>query len=95
MIVSKSRTKVVEPETIVPDRQDPPSPPPNEIVIKEEIIQPVTIKQEIVDSSPLHELAEISMQHATANSQNLYKCEMCSEVFSDRAQLLVHVPIHI
>ncbi|XP_028130240.1 zinc finger protein 569 isoform X1 [Diabrotica virgifera virgifera] len=51
------------------------------------------IKQE--DPSPLHELAEISMQHANANAQNLFKCEMCSEVFTDRAQLLVHVPIHI
>lgn len=47
------------------------------------------IKQE--DPSALHELAEISMQHA----QNIFKCEMCSEVFSDRSQLLVHVPIHI
>lgn len=52
----------------------------------------VEVKQEVVvDPSPLHELAELSMQHA----QNLFKCEMCSEVFSDRAQLLVHVPIHI
>lgn len=24
-----------------------------------------------------------------------YKCEMCSAVFTDRAQLLVHVPVHI
>lgn len=47
------------------------------------------VKQE--DPSALHELAEISMQHA----QNMFKCEMCSEVFSDRSQLLVHVPIHI
>lgn len=43
------------------------------------------------EQSSLHELAEISMQHA----QNIFKCEMCSEVFSDRAQLLLHVPIHI
>lgn len=50
-----------------------------------------SMKQEIIEASPLHELAEISMQHA----QNLFKCEMCSAVFSDRAQLLVHVPIHI
>lgn len=47
------------------------------------------VKQE--DPSALHELAEISMQHA----QSMFKCEMCSEVFSDRSQLLVHVPIHI
>ncbi|XP_044754229.1 zinc finger protein 709-like isoform X2 [Coccinella septempunctata] len=53
--------------------------------------QDAKMKQEIMDSSPLHELAEISMQHA----QSLFKCEMCSAVFSDRAQLLVHVPIHI
>ncbi|XP_060527887.1 zinc finger protein 16 [Cylas formicarius] len=53
----------------------------------------VHVKQELMDPSALHELAEISMQHA--NSHNLYKCEMCDEVFTDRAQLLVHVPIHI
>lgn len=56
-----------------------------------EVEQKVIVKQEIVDPSPLHELAEISMQHA----QSMFKCEMCSEVFSDRSQLLVHVPIHI
>lgn len=50
------------------------------------------MKQEIIEASPLHELAEISMQHA---HQSLFKCEMCSAVFSDRAQLLVHVPVHI
>ncbi|XP_066146122.1 zinc finger protein 16 [Euwallacea fornicatus] len=54
----------------------------------------INIKQEQLDPSALHELAEISMRHAK-NSTNLYKCEMCDEVFSDRAQLLVHVPIHI
>ncbi|KAI4460420.1 zinc finger protein [Holotrichia oblita] len=54
-------------------------------------IEEVHIKQEVMDPSPLHELAEISMQHA----QSIFKCEMCSEVFTDRAQLLVHVPIHI
>lgn len=51
----------------------------------------VHIKEEVVDPSPLHELAELSMQHA----QNMFRCEMCSAVFSDRAQLLVHVPVHI
>ena len=49
------------------------------------------IKQEVIDPSPLHELAEISMQHAL----NLFKCEMCSEMFSDKQQLLEHVHIHI
>lgn len=90
-VISKTKSKRVpepEPESILPDNIQP------EPVIKEEVIQPA-IKQEILDPSPLHELAEISMQHATANAHNLYKCEMCSEVFSDRAQLLVHVPIHI
>lgn len=61
------------------------------IELNSDLMKDVIIKQEVVDQSPLHELAEISMQHA----QNLFKCEMCSEVFSDRAQLLVHVPIHI
>ncbi|KAF5272103.1 hypothetical protein FQA39_LY01186 [Lamprigera yunnana] len=86
MIVSKNK-KVKEedeeeehqdPESIIPDMMCPSSP----IVIKEEVG---------IDPSPLHELAELSVQHA----QNLFKCEMCSEVFSDREQLVVHVPIHI
>lgn len=29
------------------------------------------------------------------SSNSLYKCEMCSAVFKDRSQLLVHVPVHI
>lgn len=75
MLVSKKRRKDDEPEGIFPD------------------VNPVEFKQEVKqeDPSALHELAEISMQHA----QNMFKCEMCSEVFSDRSQLLVHVPIHI
>lgn len=78
MIVSKAKKlDDNEPESILPDKT---------VQVKQELI-----KQEIIDPSPLHELAEISMQHA----QNLFKCEMCSEVFTDRAQLLVHVPIHI
>ncbi|GJQ87811.1 hypothetical protein Trydic_g18662 [Trypoxylus dichotomus] len=83
MIVSKNRRRGApapeppepEPEHILPNIEEP----------------PIHIKQEVIDASPLHELAEISMQHA----QSLFKCEMCSEVFTDRAQLLVHVPIHI
>lgn len=51
----------------------------------------VLVKKEPLESSSLHELAELSMQHA----KNQFKCEMCSEVFSDRTQLLLHVPIHI
>ncbi|KAJ8984933.1 hypothetical protein NQ317_012183 [Molorchus minor] len=95
MIVSKVKNKKQEeePESILPDVINP------TVVVKEEIVHhpivAVNVKQEIMDPSPLHELAEISMQHASANAQNLFKCEMCSEVFSDRAQLLVHVPIHI
>lgn len=56
----------------------------------------INVKQEQLDPTALHELAEISMRHAiNSATSNLYKCEMCDEVFSDRAQLLVHVPIHI
>ncbi|XP_076266109.1 uncharacterized protein LOC143199875 isoform X2 [Rhynchophorus ferrugineus] len=54
----------------------------------------INIKQEIMDPSALHELAELSMRHA-GNTTSLFKCEMCDEVFSDRSQLLLHVPIHI
>lgn len=91
MIVSKVKSKKSdenEVESILPDVS------PTPIAIKEEVVQHC-IKQEIMDPSPLHELAEISMQHANATAKSLFKCEMCSEVFSDRAQLLVHVPIHI
>ncbi|XP_018562296.1 zinc finger protein 33A [Anoplophora glabripennis] len=92
MIVSKvksnKKSDESEVESILPDVTSTP------LTIKEEIIQH-SIKQEIMDPSPLHELAEISMQHANATAKSLFKCEMCSEVFSDRAQLLVHVPIHI
>lgn len=93
MIVSKvksnKKSEESEVESILPDVASTP------IAIKEEVIMQHAIKQEIMDPSPLHELAEISMQHANATAKSLFKCEMCSEVFSDRAQLLVHVPIHI
>lgn len=64
--------------------------------IKKEAAQPdikeeIHFKQEIIEPSPLHELAELSMQHA----QNQFRCEMCSATFTDRSQLLMHVPIHI
>lgn len=75
IVVRNKRKQKEEPENVMPENEQP----------------VVHIKQEIVDPSPLHELAELSMQHA----QNMFRCEMCSEVFSDRAQLLVHVPIHI
>lgn len=53
------------------------------------------IKKELMDPSALHELAEISMRHANSSTKSIFKCEMCDEVFTDRGQLLVHVPIHI
>lgn len=34
-------------------------------------------------------------QEVSYTMGDLYTCEMCSAVFSDRAQLLMHVPIHI
>ncbi|XP_044734485.1 zinc finger protein 616 [Chrysoperla carnea] len=51
----------------------------------------INVKMEPLESSSLYELAELSMQHA----QNKFKCEMCSATFSDRGQLLLHVPVHI
>lgn len=55
--------------------------------------QQFNVKMEPQDqqASSLYELAELSMQHA----QNKFKCEMCSATFSDRGQLLLHVPVHI
>lgn len=58
---------------------------------KKDLRADIPIKQEIMEPSPLHELAELSMQHA----QNQFRCEMCSATFTDRSQLLMHVPIHI
>lgn len=95
MIVSKVKNnKLSEPESILPDNPQESITLDSQpaVVVKQEMI---SVKEEAIDPSPLHELAEITMQHASANAQNLFKCEMCSEVFSDRAQLLVHVPIHI
>lgn len=64
----------------------------NDKLKKEPSEQPeLQLKQEIIEPSPLHELAELSMQHA----QNQFRCEMCCESFTDRSQLLMHVPIHI
>lgn len=34
-------------------------------------------------------------QEVSYTMGDMYTCEMCSAVFSDRAQLLMHVPIHI
>lgn len=98
MIVSKVKnnkyTEPTDPESILPDN---PLPEQQTVIVKQEVInvKEEMVQAEAMDPSPLHELAEITMQHASANAQNLFKCEMCSEVFSDRAQLLVHVPIHI
>lgn len=89
--------KSSEPETILPDNPQEARIAMSQVVVKQEEInvKEEIVHPEIIDPSALHELAEITMQHASANAKNLFKCEMCSEVFSDRAQLLVHVPIHI
>lgn len=84
MIVSKN--KKIKQEKNDVDETDP------ENAVQMEPFEPVNVKQEFgFDPSALHELAELSVQHA----QNTYRCEMCSEVFADRDQLLLHVPIHI
>lgn len=84
MIISKN--KAAKEEQIEQEIVDAPL-VGGEIEIKQEDV----VKQEVVDPSPLHELAEISMQHA----QSLFKCEMCSAAFADREQLRTHVSIHI
>lgn len=38
---------------------------------------------------------EREVSYTMTDETNLFTCEMCSAVFSDRAQLLVHVPVHI
>lgn len=38
---------------------------------------------------------EREVSYTMTDDTNLFTCEMCSAVFSDRAQLLVHVPVHI
>lgn len=65
----------------------------------------IHVKEEAIEhnSSGLSELAEISMQQlqqsggstAAAALTKVFKCEMCSAVFTDRNALLEHVPIHI
>lgn len=38
---------------------------------------------------------EKEVSYTMTDDNNLFTCEMCSAVFTDRAQLLVHVPVHI
>lgn len=38
---------------------------------------------------------EKEVDYSAIEASEVFTCEMCSAVFSDRAQLLVHVPIHI
>lgn len=38
---------------------------------------------------------EKEVSYTMTDENSLFTCEMCSAVFSDRAQLLVHVPVHI
>lgn len=38
---------------------------------------------------------EKEVSYTMTDENNVFTCEMCSAVFSDRAQLLVHVPVHI
>lgn len=46
--------------------------------------------------SPLAETLNIKVEaEASFSSDDVFTCEMCSAVFRDRAQLLVHVPVHI
>lgn len=46
--------------------------------------------------SPLPEPLNIKIEaEASFSSDDVFTCEMCSAVFRDRAQLLVHVPVHI
>lgn len=46
--------------------------------------------------SPLAEPLNIKVEaEASFSSDDVFTCEMCSAVFRDRAQLLVHVPVHI
>lgn len=46
--------------------------------------------------APLPEPLNIKIEaEASFSSDDVFTCEMCSAVFRDRAQLLVHVPVHI
>lgn len=38
---------------------------------------------------------EKEVSYTMTDENHVFTCEMCSAVFSDRAQLLVHVPVHI
>lgn len=77
-------------------------------VIKTE--QEISIHEEFdddVDDGENHNIStkvnniEIKSSHVpepincNTTSSAHYKCEMCSAVFTDRAQLLIHVPVHI
>jgi hypothetical protein len=47
------------------------------------------------DESPCNIKEEMMDEMASSNQDGLLRCEMCSEPFTDREQLLMHVRIHI
>lgn len=47
------------------------------------------------DNIVLNIKQEKEVEFTMTDDMNVFTCEMCSAVFSDRAQLLVHVPVHI
>ncbi|XP_055600890.1 uncharacterized protein LOC129749825 [Uranotaenia lowii] len=55
-------------------------------------MEPVSLDPVPVGQDPL---ASSSPQPEHESESILYQCEMCSAVFDDRSQLLLHVPIHI
>lgn len=90
MIISKKKPIVPNAEKKTPrdDNTKGYVDEPQFIHVKQE-----SIENNITGISPLNELAEISMQQL--QQSNVFKCEMCSAVFTERNALLEHVPIHI
>lgn len=60
--------------------------------------QDASIDQRVANNSPnvvLNIKQEKEVSFTMTDENSVFTCEMCSAVFSDRAQLLVHVPVHI
>lgn len=67
---------------------------PNRSANKKQKSNEIDEQQEVMAKIAMN-IKQEKEESYTITNEELFTCEMCSEVFRDRAQLLVHVPIHI
>lgn len=76
-------------------RQSTKAPTPRQTPLRSSIrISKQSTDDELINSIVMN-IKQEKEESYTMTSDEFFTCEMCSAVFRDRAQLLVHVPIHI